>query len=317
MFAADVWYERQEALGARGAALRPRAARAAARLNRGSPGGNAAPLEVKFACRGPGRRRPAGASAGCPGFPATPRTLPYPTIAWRSRWPEKSRSSPAPRAASAAPSRSSSPRPGCDVAVNYYNSADEADALCAEIRALGRRAVRDPGERRASRTASTRSSPSSGKHFDRLDIVVSNAASGVLKPTIEMTLKHWRWCMETNALALNLLAQRGLPLMPDGGRIVAHVEPRRVARDARLRLRRRVEGGARVARARARAGARAARHPRQRRQRRRRRHRRARLFPEPRGAARRLRAAHAGRAGADAARTSPAPSTCSACPKRR
>ena len=42
-----------------------------------------------------------------------------------------------------------------------------------------------------------------GKHFDRLDILVSNAASGVLKPTVEMTLKHWRWCMETNALALN------------------------------------------------------------------------------------------------------------------
>ena len=60
-----------------------------------------------------------------------------------------------------------------------------------------------------------------GKHFDRLDIVVSNAASGVLKPTVEMTLKHWRWCMETNALALNLLAQRALPLMKDGGRIIA------------------------------------------------------------------------------------------------
>ena len=30
---------------------------------------------------------------------------------------------------------------GCDIAANYYNSADEAEALCAEIRALGRRAV--------------------------------------------------------------------------------------------------------------------------------------------------------------------------------
>ena len=38
---------------------------------------------------------------------------------------------------------------------------------------------------------------------------------------MEMTLKHWRWCMETNALALNLLAQRALPLMTDGGRIIA------------------------------------------------------------------------------------------------
>src|SRR6202166_4113994 len=60
-----------------------------------------------------------------------------------------------------------------------------------------------------------------GKHFDRLDIVISNAASGVLKPAMEMSLKHWRWCMETNAFALDLLAQRAVPLMRDGGRIIA------------------------------------------------------------------------------------------------
>jgi hypothetical protein len=30
---------------------------------------------------------------------------------------------------------------GCDIAANYYNSSDEAEALCAEVRALGRRAV--------------------------------------------------------------------------------------------------------------------------------------------------------------------------------
>lgn len=109
---------------------------------------------------------------------------------------------------------------GCDVVVNYYNSAEAAEALCAEIRAGGRRAV--------ALQASV-GMPDSveemfvelRKHFDRLDIVVSNAASGVLKPTIEMTQKHWRWCLETNALALNLLAQRALPLMHDGGRIIA------------------------------------------------------------------------------------------------
>jgi enoyl-[acyl-carrier protein] reductase III len=109
---------------------------------------------------------------------------------------------------------------GCDVAVNYYNSADEAEALCAALRGLGRRAVA---------IQASVGVPDSvdelfigfRRHFDRLDILVSNAASGVLKPTIEMTLKHWRWCMETNALALNLLTQRALPLMGQGGRIIA------------------------------------------------------------------------------------------------
>jgi enoyl-[acyl-carrier protein] reductase III len=109
---------------------------------------------------------------------------------------------------------------GCDVAVNYYNSSDEAATLCEEIRGLGRRAC----ALQASVGMPDSVDDMFGafrKEFDRLDIVVSNAASGVLKPTTEMTLKHWRWCMETNALALNLLTQRSLDLMPAGGRIVA------------------------------------------------------------------------------------------------
>ena len=110
---------------------------------------------------------------------------------------------------------------GCDVAANYYNSADEAEALCAEIRAMGRRAV--PIQASVGIPDSVDELFTElRKHFDRIDIVVSNAASGVLKPTTEMTLKHWRWCMETNALALNLLTQRALALIPaEGGRIIA------------------------------------------------------------------------------------------------
>jgi len=109
---------------------------------------------------------------------------------------------------------------GCDVAANYYNSHDEAEALCVAIRAMGRRACAIQGnvgnpESVEELFAEFR------RHFDRLDILVSNAASGVLKPALEMSLKHWRWCLETNALALALLAQRAVPLMPAGGRIIA------------------------------------------------------------------------------------------------
>ena len=39
----------------------------------------------------------------------------------------------------------------------------------------------------------------------------SNAAIGVLRPAMELKLKHWRRCMETNALALNTLAQQAVP----------------------------------------------------------------------------------------------------------
>ena len=109
---------------------------------------------------------------------------------------------------------------GCDIAVNYYNSHEEAEALCVELRALGRRAF--------AIKASVGIPESVDElfeelrhHVDRLDILVSNAASGVLKPALEMSLKHWRWCLETNALALNLLAQRAVPMMRPGGSIIA------------------------------------------------------------------------------------------------
>jgi len=108
---------------------------------------------------------------------------------------------------------------GCDLAVTYYNSYEEAEALCASARALGRRAlalqvnVGDPASV-AETFAALR------QQFERVDILVSNAASGVLKPTLQLSLKHWRWCLETNALALNLLAQQAVPLMPEGGRII-------------------------------------------------------------------------------------------------
>jgi len=109
---------------------------------------------------------------------------------------------------------------GADVAINYYNSHDEAEALAGEIRGLGRRAVTIQGSVGVPESVDEIFAEF-GKHFDRVDIVVSNAASGVLKPVMDMGLKHWRWCLETNALAVNLLAQRALPLMKDGGRIIA------------------------------------------------------------------------------------------------
>ena len=108
---------------------------------------------------------------------------------------------------------------GCDVAVNYYNSSEEAEALCGELGRMGRRAgaiqanVADP-------QSVTELIEEFRKRFDRLDILVSNAASGVLKPALSMSLKHWRWCMETNALSLNLLVQQAKPLMNPGSRVL-------------------------------------------------------------------------------------------------
>jgi enoyl-[acyl-carrier protein] reductase III len=109
---------------------------------------------------------------------------------------------------------------GCDVVVNYYNSHEQAEALCAEIHGMGRRAWAVKASVGIPESVDELFEELR-KHVERLDIIVSNAASGVLKPALEMSIKHWRWCLETNALALNLLAQRAVAMMPAGGSIVA------------------------------------------------------------------------------------------------
>jgi NAD(P)-dependent dehydrogenase (short-subunit alcohol dehydrogenase family) len=203
---------------------------------------------------------------------------------------------------------------GCDVVVNYYNSQAEAEALCEQFRALGRRAVA---------IQASVSQPDSvdemftelRKHFDHLDIVVSNAASGVLKPALEMSLKHWRWCMETNAFALNLLAQRAAPLLRPGGRIIAmsslgsvrampnyaFIGASKAALESLVRSLAQEMGRERRARERG--------------QRRRGRHRRAGVLSQPRAGARRRSARAPRPARCSPPTTSPAPCTCCACPK--
>jgi enoyl-[acyl-carrier protein] reductase III len=111
-------------------------------------------------------------------------------------------------------------RAGCDLAIVYHNSHEEAETVCAAIQALGRKAcavqadVSDP-------ELVTEIFQTVREQFGRLNFVVSNAAVGVLRPALELSLKHWRRCLETNALALNLLAQHATPLMAPGGRIIA------------------------------------------------------------------------------------------------
>lgn len=109
---------------------------------------------------------------------------------------------------------------GCDIAIVYYNSSDEAQALVEEIQGLGRKAVAIQANV-ADHQSVKEMYVLFREHFSHLDFLISNAASGVLKPALKMSTKHWRWCMETNALALNHLASEGLGLMRSGGRVIA------------------------------------------------------------------------------------------------
>jgi enoyl-[acyl-carrier protein] reductase III len=111
-------------------------------------------------------------------------------------------------------------RSGCGVCVNYFSSADEAEALCRDLEAQGVRSFSFQADV-TDLPAVTEMFEVIRDEFGKLDILVSNAASGVLRPALEMTTKHWRRCMETNALALNHLVQHARPLMGRGSRVLA------------------------------------------------------------------------------------------------
>jgi len=109
---------------------------------------------------------------------------------------------------------------GADIAIVYYNSSDEALTLVDEIKRLGRRAYAIQANV-ADHQSVKDMMLEFQKHFSSLDFLISNAASGVLKSALKMSTKHWRWCMETNALALNHLVTEARVLMPKGARVVA------------------------------------------------------------------------------------------------
>ena len=109
---------------------------------------------------------------------------------------------------------------GADVLLNYFRNQDAADATAEEVRSLGRRAetlrghVGDPERitRMFDRIAET---------YGHLDILVNNAASGVIRPLLELEPRHWDWTLDINARGAWLCAKAAAPLMEGrGGRIV-------------------------------------------------------------------------------------------------
>lgn len=109
---------------------------------------------------------------------------------------------------------------GADVAINYLRHRTAADETIELIEKQGANALAiraNVGEHENIHDMIDEIE----KKFGKLDILISNAASGVLKPATELTERHWHWTMDINAGTLLPLTQHTLPLMKDGGTIVA------------------------------------------------------------------------------------------------
>jgi enoyl-[acyl-carrier protein] reductase III len=113
-------------------------------------------------------------------------------------------------------------REGADIAIGYVRNEDAARETAALVEAEGRRAVLVKGHLGdAERVGAVVEEAAAG--LGGLDLVVSNAASGVARPALEVTAKHWDWTLDINARAFLLLAQAATPHMDarGGGSMVA------------------------------------------------------------------------------------------------
>ena len=110
------------------------------------------------------------------------------------------------------------------IAFTFFSNHEGADETARLLRALGvevhiLRANLAHEEAAAETVEGVRTA------LGGVDIFVSNAASGVIKPAIELREKHWRWTMTANAQSMLFLAKGFLegeaPMMGHGGRIIA------------------------------------------------------------------------------------------------
>jgi enoyl-[acyl-carrier protein] reductase III len=102
------------------------------------------------------------------------------------------------------------------VAVSYLRNDRAAEETAEELRNLGAEPVLFRGNLGEPDKAAALV-----EQAGRLDILVSNAATGVIRPLLELEEKHWDWTVNANARALLSLARHAAPSMQQGSSIVA------------------------------------------------------------------------------------------------
>ncbi|HEX7119798.1 MAG TPA: SDR family oxidoreductase [Longimicrobiales bacterium] len=114
-------------------------------------------------------------------------------------------------------------RAGADVVVNYFRSAEAAEATVAEIAALGRRAIAVHGDvaRKPDIVALVRRA---AEVFGRLDVVVNNASMFETAPLLAIDETDWDRVLAVNLKGPFLLAQAATPLLRrDGGGVIVNI----------------------------------------------------------------------------------------------
>ncbi len=100
------------------------------------------------------------------------------------------------------------------VAIGYFRNDTAAEETAAELRRAGTEPVLVRGNITSERVLEE------VRALGPLDVLVHNAASGVVRAALDTDEKHWDWTLGANARALLELAKAAAPAMPVGSSIV-------------------------------------------------------------------------------------------------
>ena len=110
-------------------------------------------------------------------------------------------------------------RGGASIVINYKKNADLAEKTKSDVEQAGGRAITVAADVEQPEEID-RLFEAAGEEYGRLDFFVCNAAASSFKPIMELKQHHLDRSYAMNVRAFVLGAQRAVPLMPGGGRIV-------------------------------------------------------------------------------------------------
>jgi enoyl-[acyl-carrier protein] reductase III len=102
------------------------------------------------------------------------------------------------------------------VAISYLRNDAAAEETAEEIRQHGAEAQLLRGN-----VGDPKKAVGLLEEAGSVDVLVSNAATGVIRPALEVEERHWDWTLNANARALLTLARHAAPRMEPGSAIVA------------------------------------------------------------------------------------------------
>jgi 3-oxoacyl-[acyl-carrier protein] reductase len=110
---------------------------------------------------------------------------------------------------------------GCDVAVNYRARGDEAEAVCEQIRAIGRRALAVCADVSRTKEAQKMATLVAGE-LGTVNVLVNNAGVARVQKIEEITEEDWNEIVDVNLKSTFMVTQAVLPGMREQkwGRVI-------------------------------------------------------------------------------------------------